>query len=217
MIRNEVNFLVLMFIGLAIWSCQSGPALGLNENFRAIPSPLCPPPLFPDGNPFDYWQNLALTEKFSLPVNPPFGQGYYNAQPFWRDTYHLGDDWNGVGGGNTDLGDTIYAIGSGTVFLSKDIEGGWGNVIRIVHKYNEKGKVRFYESLYAHCDTIFVDQGQKVELSQPIGTIGNANGTYLAHLHLEVRDSLGLPIGGGYGGDTLGYLDPSRFIHNRGQ
>ncbi len=39
---------------------------------------------------------------------------------------HLGDDWNGVNGGNSDLGDPIYTIGNGYVVYAKDIKGGWG-------------------------------------------------------------------------------------------
>lgn len=47
-----------------------------------------------------------------------------------------------------------------------------------------------------------------------IGKIGNADGTYLAHLHLEIRDTLDLPLGGGYSAETSGYLSPSNFIKN---
>ena len=60
---------------------------------------------------------------------------------------HLGEDWNGVRGGNTDLGDPIYSIAHGYVSFAKNIGGGWGNVIRITHYINPNRKV---ESLYAH-------------------------------------------------------------------
>ena len=33
-----------------------------------------------------------------------------------------------------------------------------------------------------------------------------------AYLHFEIRDDIELPIGGGYSGDTKGYLDPTKFI-----
>ena len=45
-----------------------------------------------------------------------------------------------------------------------------------------------------------------------IGTIGTADGAYLAHLHLEIRDKINMDIGGGYSEDTTGYLDPTLFI-----
>jgi murein DD-endopeptidase MepM/ murein hydrolase activator NlpD len=152
--------------------------------------------------------NVQFTDGFDYPVGKPDATGYYNAQKFTENN-HLGDDWNGVGGGNTDLGDPIYSIAHGYVSFAENIGGGWGNVIRIVHTINENEQV---ESLYAHCDDVDVNEGDDVEKGQKIGTIGNNNGQYLAHLHLELRSEVGLPIGGGYSSNTSGYLDPTDFI-----
>ncbi|WP_298756641.1 M23 family metallopeptidase [uncultured Psychroserpens sp.] len=149
-----------------------------------------------------------ISDGFDFPVGKPNARGYYNAQKF-QDNDHLGDDWNGVGGGNTDLGDPIYSLANGYISEVKDYEGGWGNVVRIVHLHNNK----LYESLYAHCDTIMVSENQFVKKGEQIATIGNCNGNYLAHLHLELRDSVGLSIGPGYSSDTTGYLDPTDFIN----
>ncbi len=149
-----------------------------------------------------------IADEFDFPVGKPNAKGYYNAQKF-GENYHLGDDWNGTGGGNTDLGDPIYAIGNGYVDFSQDIGGGWGNVIRIIHKFDD----RYYESIYAHCDSVMVHAGMFVEKGKQIGTIGTADGQYLAHLHLEVRDSLFMNIGPGYSENTEGYLDPTTFIN----
>ncbi|WP_298897056.1 M23 family metallopeptidase [uncultured Psychroserpens sp.] len=148
------------------------------------------------------------SDGFDFPVGKPNARGYYNAQKF-QDNDHLGDDWNGVGGGNSDLGDPIYSLANGYISEVKDYEGGWGNVVRIVHLHNNK----LYESLYAHCDTIMVSENQFVKKGEQIATIGNCNGNYLAHLHLELRDSVGLSIGPGYSSDTTGYLDPTDFIN----
>ena len=156
---------------------------------------------------FKYKKDYLATT-FDFPVGKPGAKGYYNAQGFGKNN-HLGDDWNGVNGGNSDLGDPIYAVGNGYISSAKDLEGGWGNVIRIIHKlYNGKE----IESLYAHCDTILVKPKQWIKKGEQIGTIGNANGTYLAHLHLEIRDSINLSIGAGYSENTAGYLDPTKFI-----
>ena len=164
-------------------------------------------------NPFIFFDSI-FTQKptfkatgFDFPVGKPNATGYYNAQKFTVNN-HLGDDWNGKGGGNTDLGDPIYAIANGFVNFSEDIAGGWGNVIRIIHSY----KNNYYESLYAHCDKISVKKGSFVTKGTQIGTIGNANGAYYAHLHLEIRDSILMDIGGGYSEETLGYLNPTLFI-----
>ena len=146
---------------------------------------------------------------FDFPVGKPTANGYYNAQKFTVNN-HLGDDWNGKGGGNSDLGDPIYAIGNGYVNFSEDIGGGWGNVIRIVHHY----KNNYYESLYAHCDKISVKKGSFVTKGTKIGTIGNANGAYYAHLHLEIRDSILMDIGNGYSRDSSGYVNPTTFMNS---
>lgn len=149
-----------------------------------------------------------VAANFDYPVGKPNAKGYYNAQKF-KENDHLGDDWNGLGGGNTDLGDPIYAIANGYVSFAKDIEGGWGKVIRIIHKY--KGK--YYESVYAHCNSIQVKEGDFVKKGSLIATIGNANNMYLAHLHLEIRDNIYMDIGRGYAKNTSGYLDPTKFIN----
>ncbi|MCK8481136.1 M23 family metallopeptidase [Psychroserpens algicola] len=148
------------------------------------------------------------SDGFDFPVGKPNADGYYNAQKF-QENNHLGDDWNGVKGGNSDLGDPIYSVSNGYISEVKDYEGGWGNVIRIIHQHQGK----YYESLYAHCDTIMVQQGTFIKKGTQIATIGNCNGYYLAHLHLEIRDEINLDIGPGYSSNTNGYLDPTDFIN----
>ncbi|PTX58374.1 peptidase M23-like protein [Kordia periserrulae] len=153
-------------------------------------------------------QNPAFrANSFDFPVGKPNAKGYYNAQKFTENN-HLGEDWNGTGGGNSDLGDAVYAIGNGYVKFAENAGSGWGNVIRIVHQYNGN----YYESLYAHCDTIFVKKGTFVPKGMQIGTIGNADGAYYAHLHLEIRDDIFMEIGGGYSTNTSGFLNPTTFI-----
>ena len=66
-----------------------------------------------------------IAHHFDYPVGTADGHGYYNAQGF-ADNDHLGDDWNGIGGGNTDFGDPIYAIANGRVKAAEDYGGGWG-------------------------------------------------------------------------------------------
>jgi len=151
-----------------------------------------------------------ISDGFDMPVGKPDAKGYINKQKFTVNN-HLGEDWNGVGGGNSDLGDPIYSISNGYIKSAKNIGGDWGNVIRIIHT-TPNGKQ--YESLYAHCDKILVKKGSWVEKGQAIGTIGNNNGQYWAHLHFEVRDDIDMNIGGGYSWWTWGYLNPTNFIKN---
>jgi murein DD-endopeptidase MepM/ murein hydrolase activator NlpD len=147
-------------------------------------------------------------DKFNFPIGPPDGKEYYNAQKFGRNN-HLGDDWNALTGGNSDLGDPVYAIANGYVNTTVDYRGGWGNVIRITHYLPDGSTV---ESLYAHCDTVLVEVNSWVEIGDQIGTIGTAHGIYPAHLHLEIRDSINMPLGFGYHENKEGYLDPTEFI-----
>lgn len=149
-----------------------------------------------------------LADRFDYPVGKPNAKGYFNAQGFGKNT-HLGDDWNGLGGGDSDLGDPVYAIADGYVTFAQQHNASWGNVIRIIHYLPDSSQV---ESLYAHCDEILVKEHQWVSVGDQIGTIGNANGRYKAHLHLELRYEIGMPIGKGYDSDTKGYLDPTGYI-----
>ena len=142
-----------------------------------------------------------LSNTFIYPVGDGEAKDYYNAQKF-RENNHLGEDWNKTSGGNTDLGEPILSI-------AKDVKGGWGNVIRILHK-TKQGK--FIESLYAHCDSIYVSKGDYIKMKDQIGTIGTAHDKYLAHLHFEIRNKPNMPLGGGYSIDASNFLCPTDFI-----
>jgi len=146
---------------------------------------------------------------FDFPVGVPNALGYYNAQKFGVNN-HLGDDWNGTGGGNSDLGDDVFSIANGYVSEVYNAGGGWGNVVRIIHKTSEN---TYVESLYAHLETMEVKVGEGILKGAKLGTIGNAGGIYWAHLHLEIRSELSLELGGGYATDKRGYLDPTIFIN----
>lgn len=155
---------------------------------------------------FNTMQPIAL--HFDFPVGKPNASGYYNAQEYGENG-HLGEDWNAITGRNSDLGDPIFTIANGQVSFAQDIGGGWGNVIRIIHQLPDNS---YIESLYAHCDSLSVHKNQLVNRGEIIGTIGTANGQYIAHLHFELRSDTTLPIGGGYSSTTAGYLNPTAFI-----
>ncbi len=154
---------------------------------------------------------LPLADGFDFPVNPPDAARYRDAQPFGGAIAHLGSDWNGAGGGDSDLGDPVFAVAAGRVIAAADHGGGWGNVVRVAHRVRDRGGERTVESLYAHLDRMDVRPGDRVGRGQPIGTIGTASGRYPAHLHFELRDPIARPLGAGYG-DPDGHLDPTAFI-----
>lgn len=123
----------------------------------------------PDGKNFDGWYIATHTgETYTLGV-------------------HTGEDWNGKGGGDTDLGQPVYATASGVVTASADFGAPWGNIIVVQHTFLENGKIRTVHSLYAHLDKRLAEKGDTLKRRQQLGTIGTGGGTFAAHLHFEIR------------------------------
>jgi murein DD-endopeptidase MepM/ murein hydrolase activator NlpD len=135
----------------------------------------------------------------------------YNAQRF-TENLHLGDDLNGIGGENSDLGDPVFAVGDGEVIAARDGGPGWGNVIIVMHAYEENGARKYVQSFYGHVQSILAAPHERVRRGQRIATVGTGNGQYLAHLHFEMREFLTPFIGAGYRKDTRGWLNPRDFI-----
>jgi murein DD-endopeptidase MepM/ murein hydrolase activator NlpD len=172
------------------------------------PEPLPAPPInFSGQTAF-----VRLADGFDMPVGKPDGRGYYKARGF-RSNGHLGEDWDGVGGGDTDLGDPVYVIGDGVVVFARDCHQGWGNVVIIRHAYRDGLGTHYVDSLYGHLDKILVKRGQGVRRGQQVATIGNAHGLYDAHLHLEVRKNLEIGMSRDkFAQDSSNYYDPTQFI-----
>ena len=155
-----------------------------------------------------------LADGFDYPVGKPNGTGYYKARGFWPNG-HLGEDWNGRGGGNTDLGHPVYSIAHGVVVYSADFRAGWGNVIIVRHAYREKnGRIYFIDSQYGHLQKRMVRNGQKVKRGEKIGTIGRGpRNMYYAHLHFEIRKNLALGMQRSkFKRDYSNYHSPTHFI-----
>lgn len=153
-----------------------------------------------------------LAGGFDFPIGKPDAQGYYKARGF-QSHGHLGEDWDGTGGGDTDMGDPIFCIADGVVVFARDCHQGWGNVIIVRHAYREGGSVRNIDSFYAHCQKILVKKGQSVSRGQQIAAIGNAHGLYDAHLHFEIRKNLAIGMSRDkFAKDQSNYCDPTQFI-----
>ncbi len=164
---------------------------------------------------FDFlsaWQTAQIPR--ALRFDPPLGSDHgglvYNAQKFWemnekRGGRHVGDDLNGIGGMNTDLGDPVFATADGLVLYAGEPSPGWGNVVVIAHTAPDG---RTLQSMYAHLNRIDVTPGDLVPRGGKVGTVGTSNGYYPAHLHFEMRASDGVDIGAGYALDPRNRLDP---------
>lgn len=154
---------------------------------------------------------VPLATRFDAPMGSEHGALTYNAQPF-RVNRHLGDDLNGIGGLNSDLGDAVYASGFGRVVYVGAPGPGWGKMIILAHRVREADKTRVIQTVYAHLDQLLVKQDQVVQRGEKIGTVGTADGQYLAHLHFEVREGPYVNPGVGYADAPLNRLSPERFL-----
>lgn len=159
-----------------------------------------------------------LADGFDFPVGKPDAAGYYKFRGFYPNG-HLGEDWNGKGGGDSDLGDPIYSMGRGVVVFSENIHVGWGNCVIVRHAYRDTtGKIDMVDSLYAHLHERKVQVGQLVEKGQLVGTMGGNNGMYAVHLHFEVRKNLQIGMNRSqFARDYSNYHSPTAFINARRQ
>ncbi|HEY3901110.1 MAG TPA: peptidoglycan DD-metalloendopeptidase family protein [Chthoniobacter sp.] len=156
---------------------------------------------------------VRAADGFQLPVGPNgTGSGYYIARGV-RPNGHLGEDWNGLGGGDTDLGDPVYAVANGYVTFARNYHVGWGNVVILRHAYYEGSELKYCDSLYGHLLDFSVHEGEQVHRGQQIGRIGNNFGMYEAHLHLEMRKNLQIGMfRSSFLRDFSNYYVPNQFI-----
>ncbi len=123
--------------------------------------------------------------------------GWYLATRF-TESYslglHTGEDWNGSGGGDTDLGQPVYAVANGRVVFARNCGRLWGNVVVVEHLFYENHARREIRSLYAHLNEIKVGEGEEVRRRQLIATVGqDPEKLFNAHLHVELRTDPALP------------------------
>ena len=161
---------------------------------------------------------VNLADGFDFPVGKPNADGYYKARGMRlrEPAQHYGEDWNGRSGGDTDLGDPVYAAADGIVTFAHDVQVGWGNMVLTRHAFRDPatGQVRFVDTLNGHLDKIMVKDGQQIKRGQQIGTIGTAHGHYPAHLHFEIR--LNIHTGmqrSSVPADLNNWADPTEFIN----
>jgi len=160
---------------------------------------------------------VTPVDGFDFPVGKPNAEGYYKSRGLrLRGPQHFGEDWNGRAGGNSDLGDPVYAIAEGIVTFAYNVRGGWGNVVLTRHAYRDpvSNQMKFIDTLNGHLDKILVRTGQTVKRGQQIGTLGNNFGMYPAHLHFEMRHDLSIGmLRNNAPCDTLHWADPTQFIN----
>lgn len=114
----------LVAVVCSMWLSGAGPALGQSGSTIRV----------------------RLADGFDFPVGKPEATGYHKARGYWPNG-HLGEDWNGNGGGDTDLGAPIYSMGRGVVIFSQNIGVGWGNCVLVRHVFRElDGRIAMVDS-----------------------------------------------------------------------
>jgi murein DD-endopeptidase MepM/ murein hydrolase activator NlpD len=159
-------------------------------------------------------QRCLLADGFDYPVGKPDGSGYYKFRGFTPNG-HLGEDWNGRGGGDSDLGDPIYNIAHGVVILSENVHQGWGNCIIVRHAYrDDDGQLKMVDSLYGHLHERKSSVGDVLQRGQLLGTMGSNFGQYAVHLHFEIRKNLQIGMNrSAFARDYSNYYSPTAFIN----
>lgn len=113
---------------------------------------------------------LPIAEKKIIEIKSSFGM---RTNPFTKvKQLHTGVDISAPEGTN------IIATADGEI-VKVSYSGGYGNHIKIVHDGS-------YQTLYAHLESILVEEGQKVKAGDIIGVIGNSGKSLGTHLHYEV-------------------------------
>ena len=195
---------------------REGPpkTLPTKSEMVSVPSQKEPPQIIPAMSTSLDTGFTKIADGFDFPVGKPDAEGYYKARGF-RPGGHVGEDWDGIRGGDTDLGDPIYSAGDGIVVFARDVHLGWGNVLIVRHAYRDGGTVKYIDALYGHLQKMLVGRGQKVSRGQQIATMGTAHGQYDAHLHFELRKNLEIGMSRSkFQKDFNNYFDPTQFINS---
>jgi hypothetical protein len=205
-------------VGYVLWS-ETEDAPREKIGFQDADAPLAMPDKGAPDHRFHMlsaWQaaRVPTAVRFDPPMGSEHGALTYNAQKFWemnekRGGRHTGDDLNGIGGMDSDLGDPVFSVADGRVIYAGEPSSGWGNTLIIAHRAADG---RMLHAMYSHLDRIDVAREQPVSRGARIGTVGTGNGNYPAHLHFEMRESDGADIGAGYTMYPLNRLDPAATI-----
>ncbi len=120
---------------------------------------------------------------------------------------HTGQDLNGIGGANTDLDLPVYSAARGMVVYKGTPSAAWGPTVVIAHRLPDG---RVMQTLYAHLHCAVVGVGQLLARGEVIGSVGSAEGQYLAHLHYECIESRAMEAGkpGYHPAGTMNRIDP---------
>ena len=78
-----------------------------------------------------------------------------------------------------DYGQSVYAAADG-IIVDSAWDNSYGNYVKIQHKNNTV-------TIYAHCSSLCVDEGEKISAGDRIARVGSTGASTGNHLHFEIR------------------------------
>jgi len=110
-------------------------------------------------------EHYRLTDEFNAPRD--YGNGLHEGADYSTGT----------------MGSTVLATYGGTVTLSRDTEGAYGNYVIVEHVRN--GSI--FSTWYCHLGSRHVNVGSNVAMGTPIGTMGASGNADGAHVHFNLQ------------------------------
>ncbi|CAO3406002.1 hypothetical protein [Azospirillum largimobile] len=120
--------------------------------------------------------------------------GWYTSRGLNAADGHLGEDWNGDSGRDTDMGQDVRSIAAGTI-TRVGTDDGWGNYVVVKHPLAHAITINgdtfsTVYSVYGHLrEKVEIGASPVVEAGQVIGKIGNTGNSTEPHLHLGISTS----------------------------
>ncbi len=151
------------------------------------PSQWRPPPLIPPISRDPYGRDHFV---FARPVDSNATNAALLSYTFGSDGPQQESPWrvhHGIDMPNP-IGQTVRAAGVGTIIWAGpgfQDSPSYGNVVQIQHDFGYNGEPLY--TLYAHLSAVLVTQGQRINLGDPIGLVGNTGRVSGPHVHFEVR------------------------------
>lgn len=142
---------------------------------------------------------------FDFPVGSQHGALTRRGRVF-EENGHPGEDFHGIGGPDSAVGDPVFAVADGKVLYAGSPSPPRGNVVMLLHETAEGEMV---ESVYERLGTIRVPVGGQVRRGEILGTIASSDSAEpgdSGHLHFELRRVPCLDPGSGDGGSARGRL-----------
>lgn len=188
---------------------------------------------FVDGDfqmPFDenqVWDWPNCTDVGWAPPSDPDSHQYHMVWNEGIGKFHMGEDWNGICGDNSDEGAPLFAIADGEVVFIDPIGtiNGEGKQIYVRHSFPYSladDDVMTLDSGMLHMQEVDPtwSVGMSVEQGDPLGSLGRT-GTSVAHLHWEMRGDTSVVFGANPYfnplpvSEALRYLPPSLVVDDR--